>query len=104
MTKRNIYAVGISAITILVSCNNQPASETSAPKADSSMAVRSSDTAAANLKKLSFDYAKDPACGMPLTAGVEDTAHYNGKLYGFCSKECKDAFMKDPASYTAKLK
>jgi YHS domain-containing protein len=53
---------------------------------------------------LAFDYKKDPSCGMPLTAGVEDTLHYKGKLYGFCSKECKDAFLKDPASYVAQAK
>lgn len=56
------------------------------------------------LKNLSFAYAKDPSCGMPLKAGLEDTVTYNGKLYGFCSKECKDAFMNDPASYLAKIK
>ena len=39
----------------------------------------------------------DLSCGMPLTAGIEDTCHYNGKVYGFCSKECKDDFLKNPA-------
>ena len=29
---------------------------------------------------------------MPLAAGVEDTLHLNDKIYGFCSKECKDEF------------
>ena len=55
-------------------------------------------------KDLKFDSLKDLSCGMPLTAGVEDTVHYKGKLYGFCSKECKDAFLKDPASYLAQGK
>ena len=39
---------------------------------------------------------KDPSCGMPVTAGIEDTVHYNGKVYGFCSDECKQIFLKDP--------
>jgi YHS domain-containing protein len=56
------------------------------------------------LKSLHFDYAKDPACGMPLKAGLEDIAHYKGKLYGFCSKECKGEFLKNPASYLAQAK
>jgi YHS domain-containing protein len=54
-------------------------------------------------KTMKFDNTKDLTCGMPLKAGgVADTAHYNGKLYGFCSKECKDEFEKNPAAYLAK--
>ncbi len=49
-----------------------------------------------------FAVNKDLSCGMPLSAGVEDTAHYNGKIYGFCSTECKETFLKDPAKYLAK--
>jgi len=45
----------------------------------------------------------DLVCGMPVKAGVEDTAHYKGKVYGFCAKECKEEFLKDPKQYlTAK--
>ena len=40
------------------------------------------------------DNKKDPNCGMPVTAGIEDTVHYNGKVYGFCSDECKMHFLK----------
>ena len=36
----------------------------------------------------------DTSCGMPLAAGLEDTLHLNDKIYGFCSKECKDEFIK----------
>ena len=43
-----------------------------------------------------FDSKWDLACGMPISAGVEDTTHYKGKVYGFCSKECKADFLKDP--------
>ncbi len=43
------------------------------------------------------DNAKDATCGMPVTAGIEDTLHYNNKVIGFCSKECKDDFLKDAA-------
>jgi YHS domain-containing protein len=42
------------------------------------------------------DNKKDPNCGMPVTAGIEDTVHYNGKVYGFCSDQCKQAFLKNP--------
>jgi YHS domain-containing protein len=40
----------------------------------------------------------DPNCGMPVTAGIADTVHYNGKVYGFCSDECKQAFLKNPVA------
>ncbi|HSN09487.1 MAG TPA: YHS domain-containing protein [Hanamia sp.] len=49
-----------------------------------------------------FAVNKDLSCGMPLSAGVEDTAHYNGKIYGFCSTECKDSFLLDPQKYLVK--
>ena len=39
---------------------------------------------------------KDPTCGMPVTAGIHDTAHYEKYVVGFCSKECKDEFLKNP--------
>jgi YHS domain-containing protein len=41
---------------------------------------------------------------MPLTAELEDTTRYKGKLYGFCSKECKAEFLKDPDGYVGKAK
>lgn len=47
------------------------------------------------------DNRKDPSCGMPVTAGISDTAHYKGKVLGFCSKECKEDFQKNPEVLTA---
>ena len=47
------------------------------------------------------DNRKDPSCGMPVTAGIGDTAHYKDKLIGFCSKECKEAFQKSPDAMIA---
>ena len=37
-------------------------------------------------KGVKFDNSNDLVCGMPPTAGIGDTAHYNRKVYGFCSK------------------
>ena len=48
-----------------------------------------------------FASKKDVACGMLLTAGITDTAHYNGKIYGFCSAECKADFLKTPEAFLA---
>ncbi|MBB5645733.1 DJ-1/PfpI family protein [Pedobacter cryoconitis] len=50
----------------------------------------------ANIK---IDNDKDPVCGMSLSAGYADTANYKGKVFGFCSAMCKDAFKENPASY-----
>ena len=44
---------------------------------------------------------KDPTCGMPVTAGIHDTAHYENKVLGFCSTECKNEFLKNPKANLA---
>lgn len=42
----------------------------------------------------------DFVCGMPLREGsIGDTASFDGKIYGFCSTECKTEFLKDPSIY-----
>jgi putative intracellular protease/amidase/YHS domain-containing protein len=50
---------------------------------------------------MQYDNKKDPVCGMLVQKGVADTAHYSGKVYGFCSAGCKEEFKKNPASYLA---
>lgn len=50
-------------------------------------------------KKL--DEAKDPVCGMIID--LEKTkfkSTYQGKIYGFCSAECKTTFDKNPLQYS----
>lgn len=92
----------LTSSIILIACFacNQPAQKQETPKNEKMMVE---DSAKAHLKKLSFDVKKDLVCGMPVSAGVEDTLSYKGKLYGFCSKECKDEFVKDPNQFlTAK--
>lgn len=91
---------------VLFSCHQAADNKTTATAANTDTAAASQEVngVLASLKNLSFAYNRDPSCGMPLKAGLEDTTTYKGKLYGFCSKECKDAFLKDPAGYTAKLK
>jgi YHS domain-containing protein len=43
---------------------------------------------------------KDVVCGMPIEEGsIADTATLDGKLYAFCSSECKGEFIKKPQSY-----
>jgi YHS domain-containing protein len=43
---------------------------------------------------------RDPVCGMELTPGHEEAEfQYEGKTYHFCSRECRDLFVKNPAQY-----
>mgnify|MGYP001550433322 CR=1 FL=1 len=54
------------------------------------------------LTGIKTDSKRDPVCFMPVTAGITDTAFYKGKVYGFCSGECKRLFLESPASYLSK--
>lgn len=93
--------ISFLVIAALAACHNNravPTAQADSTKMDSAAAAKLA------LKNLKYDYGKDPACGMPLKAGLEDTASYKGKLYGFCSKECKEAFLKEPATYLAQIK
>ncbi len=47
---------------------------------------------------------KDFACGMPTSAGITDTCHYQDKAYGFCSPECKAEFQNNPEKFLASNK
>lgn len=77
---------------LLFSCHQQP-------KQDSvyhSPAYGKPDSSKARFTRDMVDNLKDPSCGMPLMAGIMDTVHYHGKVYGFCSDECRDIFRKNP--------
>jgi YHS domain-containing protein len=94
-------------IMLVIAACHQGATSQAAAADQATMARDSAARVAAAFKKTVIslvDYKKDPACGMPLTAGLEDTTRYKGKLYGFCSKECKEEFLKNPAGYSAAVK
>ncbi len=55
------------------------------------------------LNNLKYNNKIDFYCQMDIVKyGVSDTVTYKGKLYGFCSKMCKDEFLKTPKKYLAK--
>jgi YHS domain-containing protein len=85
-------ALFIPLALLASSCNQQPKEATTFH----SPAYSASDTAKPKFTRDMVDNLKDPSCGMPLTAGIDDTLHYNGKVYGFCSDECRDEFRKNP--------
>ena len=82
----------MAAILFVGSCNL----DTKSPTSDAVM--HNADSAKTKFTTAMVDNRKDPSCGMPVTAGIADTIHYNGKVFGFCSDECKQAFLKDPVA------
>jgi len=94
--KNNIFTLLCCAALLLFACKNEQAKETNTAKADTSkMEMPRADSVKYTVAMV--DNAKDPSCGMPVSAGIDDTAHVKDKVLGFCSKECKEAFMKDAA-------
>lgn len=100
---------------LLVACSNNGSKQPTNPAPSSGGPVVHNmdhgghgDTAQAPIKKtkpfadLVFAEKKDLVCGMPLTAGIEDTVSYKGKLYGFCATGCKEDFIKNPKEFLPK--
>ena len=84
----------VCSLVLLSSCSKQIATSTNEiPPA--------SQSETAGYSNVRFDSDSDLVCGMPLTAGVGDTAHYADKVFGFCSKTCKEKFAKNPTKYLA---
>jgi YHS domain-containing protein len=97
--KKILFTLFLVSTLTAISCNNTaeqpaPAAETpamaepEAPKYTAEMVVNKTDF----------------TCGMPTSAGISDTCHYEGKAYGFCSAECKAEFQKNPAAALASAK
>lgn len=84
------------ASTILIAfaaCQNAT-TENNKPASKDSSNMQSTHTEGIDISKLNFASKIDTTCGMPITAGVQDTVTVDGKLYGFCAKECKESFLK----------
>ena len=98
-TARKTFSLHFLLIILLatVACHQNPKSEESdaSNAGTDSMAVTTDKTKPVFTAAM-VDNKKDPNCGMPVTAGIADTVHYKGKVYGFCSDECRDAFLKNP--------
>lgn len=85
-------------VTVLFGCNNSNnAKAVEVPHKDSTVVAKPKQP----FEGVAFASKMDLACGMLLSAGVTDTAHYKDKIYGFCSKECKADFLKTPEAFLA---
>jgi YHS domain-containing protein len=93
-----ISAFIICSISCITACNSGADKTETKPAADTM--VMQKDTTNV-LEHLIVDNMKDPSCGMPVSAGISDTAHYKDKVLGFCSKECKEEFLKNPEANLA---
>jgi YHS domain-containing protein len=90
---KKIFFYSVLAVSITLGACNQKAA---APKGGDKM---TSDPKGVNIKLSQLATNKDLNCGMGLEEGViADTTTYQGKIYGFCSPECKADFLKDPAA------
>jgi YHS domain-containing protein len=101
MNKKIRKSVGLMAITcsiFLLACGNDPAVSTTTM--DSTANAVTEDSVISYDISL-VDNKKDPTCGMPVTAGISDTAHYDNKVLGFCSVGCKEEFLKNPKANIA---
>lgn len=96
--KQLTIATCIALSMFVINCTN-------APKVSTEKATDTTATMPIEVKYNAsvVDNKKDPSCGMPVTAGISDTLHYNNKVLGFCSAECKADFAKDAAKNIASV-
>ncbi len=95
---KGVKLFSISFSIFLMACGNDAASKTETMDSTSTSTVVDS-TVTYDISLV--DNKKDPTCGMPVTAGITDTAHYEGKVIGFCATGCKEEFLKDPKASIA---
>ena len=95
---KNVFFSALLISSLVMGSCNQKAT---APKTEDKPAATESKSVNIKLSELATN--KDLNCDMPLSEGaIADTASYQGKIYGFCSSECKADFMKDPQAHLAK--
>jgi YHS domain-containing protein len=92
---KQIFSAFLMIVTLgLTSCGNSNQESTVTTK--DSTAVMTTDSTEKHFDVSMVENKKDPSCGMPTSAGISDTAHYENHVLGFCSTECKNEFLKNP--------
>ncbi len=100
MRKLFIFTFSTFSVLFLAACGTS-ATEQKAATATTDTVVSMIDSTEKTYDVKLVDNKKDPTCGMPVTAGISDTAHYENKVLGFCSTECKNEFLKNPKANIA---
>lgn len=91
----------VSSLFFLACGNAKNDSAEAAKKEDRLKDLTTHSTSVKMLDTSLVDNKKDPSCGMPVSAGIIDTAHYKNLVLGFCSTECKADFLKNPKAMLA---
>jgi len=100
--KTSLGLLAVCGSIFLMACggNSAPTTETTSSSTDSNVTAATEDSVISYDISL-VDNKKDPTCGMPVTAGISDTAHYDNKVLGFCAAGCKEEFLKNPKANIA---
>ncbi len=87
-----IYII-VFGLLMFSSCNNQTEeTKTTAVPGEDTVTIQENAQQTKYTPEMVVN-KHDMTCGMPVTAGISDTCHLNGKAYGFCSPECKAEFL-----------
>lgn len=98
--RKTILITFICAGLLFTACNNQEENKDNTQK-QSAIEMVTDTTNILVFDAAKVDNKKDPTCGMPTTAGISDTAHYDNYVLGFCASECKAEFLKNPKANLA---
>ncbi|MBL7783979.1 MAG: YHS domain-containing protein [Saprospiraceae bacterium] len=83
-------------VVLLAACKHQTPSNTTQTTTEQPATEKASTVV--------LDNTIDPICEMSVDGTAEDTVHYQGKVYGFCSEHCKKEFMEEPGKYLSAMK
>ena len=88
--KKHIGAYILAGGVFIMSCGNPQESKMGTPDNNGSKSMKEEVSTEKTYPVTLVNNKKDPTCGMPVTAGIQDTASYDKVVLGFCSKECKE--------------
>lgn len=92
--KTFLTAIAFITLVCLVACEGSSKEQKKSAQDNAKMMQTVQQQKKSRFAGIQFASKSDTTCGMPITAGVEDTLVLNGKVYGFCATECKDEFAK----------
>ncbi len=98
--KSFIFTVISVLVVFLSACNNSGKQPSSEAKQETMGGGESKNQTAIVVEPQNLATTNDVVCGMSMkTTAISDTAVVNGKVYPFCSAECKKSFMADMGKY-----